>query len=178
MIEKADGTSAGEQEWTFEKVLRSMEDQNRSHALGTGQLAWIVNPAFDLLLLANLGWLLLLLPGFSTDQDTVVDFWQVYFLTLPHRWLTLFLVVADADRRSQKTGLMVAIAAIVGALVIGSYWGLEFGTRAFVCLGFVDYVWNGWHFGSQHAAYCAFTHGRQVMVVFGLSAGGFERLSF
>lgn len=128
-----------------------MEDQIRADTVVNRKPAWIVSPAFDLLLIANLGWLLLLLPGFSTDQDTLVDFWQVYFLTLPHRWITLFLVVADADRRAQKTGTMIVIASIVAALVAGSYWGLEWGPRAFICLGFVDYVWNGWHFGSQHA---------------------------
>ena len=46
---------------------------------------------------------------------------------------------------------MISIAVFTEAIVVGSYWGFEWGPRAFVCLGFVDYVWNGWHFGSQHA---------------------------
>ena len=79
-----------------------MEDQIRPNAINDRKPSWIVSPIFDLLLIANIGWLLLLLPGFSTDHDTVVDFWQVYFLTLPHRWITLFLVVADADRRAEN----------------------------------------------------------------------------
>ena len=128
-----------------------MEDQIRSNAVGDRKNVWIVSPVFDLFLLANVAWPLLLLPGFSSDNDTVVDFWQIYFLTLPHRWITLFLVVVDPDRRQHKTGLMIAVALVLGAAVLASYWGFDWGTRAFICLGFVDYVWNGWHFASQHA---------------------------
>ncbi len=128
-----------------------MEDQVGSRAAIAARPAWIVSPAFDLLLLSNLAWPLLLMPGFSTDSDTVVDFWQVYFLTLPHRWITLFLVVVDQDRRSTRTGAMLVTAALIGAVVATSFWGYDFGARAFVCLGFIDYVWNGWHFASQHA---------------------------
>ena len=55
---------------------------------------WVVSPAFDLLFIANIGWPLLLLPGMAGRSETVVDFWQIYFLTLPHRWITLILVAA------------------------------------------------------------------------------------
>jgi hypothetical protein len=51
--------------------------------VGEGR-GWIVSPAFDLLLLANLGWLVLLVPGI-TQADTAIDFWRVYYLSLPHR---------------------------------------------------------------------------------------------
>ena len=49
-----------------------LEDQVRPapvtpHAAEPGR-GWIVSPAFDLLFLANLGWLLLLLPGFATPD--------------------------------------------------------------------------------------------------------------
>src|SRR5262249_5734805 len=107
---------------------------------------WIVSPAFDLLFLANLGWLLLLLPGI-TQADTAIDFWQVYFLSLPHRWVTLVLVLADPDRREGRGWVLSAIAALAALLVVGAYAG----TGAFLCLAMVDYVWNAWHFGSQHA---------------------------
>jgi hypothetical protein len=107
---------------------------------------WIVSPAFDLLFLANLGWLLLLLPGI-TQADTSIDFWQVYYLSLPHRWVTLVLVVADSDRRDGRGWILTAIAALSAVVVVGAY----FGTGAFLCLAMIDYVWNAWHFGSQHA---------------------------
>lgn len=108
---------------------------------------WIVSPAFDLLFLANLGWLLLLVPGFATRSDTAIDFWQVYFLTLPHRWLTLVLVAADPDRRGAHTRRLVLVAALAAVVVVGAF----LGTGAFLCLALVDYVWNAWHFASQHA---------------------------
>jgi hypothetical protein len=108
---------------------------------------WIVSPAFDLLFLANLGWLLLLVPGAATRTDTPIDFWQVYFLTLPHRWLTLVLVLADPDRRAGQGRKLAVVAAAAAVLVGGAY----LGTGAFLCLAMVDYVWNAWHFGSQHA---------------------------
>lgn len=115
-----------------------------AHAqLGRG---WIVSPVFDLLFLANLGWLVLLLPGIG-QRDTGLDFWQVYFLSLPHRWITLLLVVADPDRREGRGWLLSAIAVLAALVVTGAY----FGTGAFLCLALLDYVWNAWHFGSQHA---------------------------
>ncbi|MDY3553347.1 hypothetical protein R5W24_002448 [Gemmata sp. JC717] len=108
---------------------------------------WIVSPAFDLFFLANLGWLLLLLPGFASRSDTAIDFWQIYFLTLPHRWITLVLVATDPDRREARTRTLAVVAALFAVLVIGAF----LGTGAFLCLALVDFVWNAWHFGSQHA---------------------------
>ena len=108
---------------------------------------WLVSPAFDLLFVANLGWLLLLLPGFATRSDTSIDFWQIYFLTLPHRWVTLVLVATDPDRRGGRSRRLVLVAALAGAVVLGAF----LGTGAFLCLALVDFVWNSWHFASQHA---------------------------
>lgn len=108
---------------------------------------WVVSPAFDLLFLANLGWVLLLVPGVGSPVDTPVDFWQVYFLTLPHRWITLVLVLADPDRRAGQDRKLALVAVLAAALVAGAY----LGTGAFLCLAMVDYVWNAWHFASQHA---------------------------
>ncbi len=115
--------------------------------MNTRSLPWIVSAPFDLCFLANLSWPLLLLPGFSSGSDTVIDFWQVYYLTLPHRWITLILVAIDRDRREHKSMLLVSLALLIAAVVLGTY----FGSGAFLCLGVVDYVWNGWHFASQHA---------------------------
>lgn len=130
-----------------------MEDQVRADAVtvastdaATGR-GWIVSPAFDLLFLANLGWVLLLLPGFATPTDTAIDFWQLYFLTLPHRWITLLLVVADPDRRAAQTGRLAVVAGLAAILVVGAF----LGTGAFLCLALIDYIWNAWHFASQHA---------------------------
>ena len=108
---------------------------------------WIVSPAYDLLFIANLGWLLLLLPGMSGRSETIVDFWQVYFLTVPHRWITLILVVLDPDRRGDQARrlAMIGVAALV--LVVGIW----LGTEALTCLAVIDFLWNAWHFAAQHA---------------------------
>lgn len=109
--------------------------------------AWIRSAWFDCFCLSNLCWPFLLLPAMSSHGETVVDFWQVYFLTLPHRWLTLLLVAIDPDRRT-NLGLPLAGFAICFAALVACAF---FGTDAFLCLGVVDYVWNGWHFASQHS---------------------------
>jgi hypothetical protein len=128
-----------------------VEDHIRSTAVSAPAAqagrGWIVSPVFDLLFLANLGWLLLLVPGFGTRSDTVVDFWQLYFLTLPHRWITLILVLTDRDRRGGQDRKLAVIAVLAAMLVVGAY----FGTGAFLCLAMLDYLWNAWHFASQHA---------------------------
>src|SRR5947209_562744 len=108
---------------------------------------WIVSPAFDLLFLANLPWLLALVPGFVAAEGTPhIAFWQLYFLTTPHRWITLFLVALDPDRREGRPRrfLVIALLGLVAVLSV------KLTTGAFVCLLLVDYLWNGWHFASQH----------------------------
>src|SRR5437867_7822722 len=62
--------------------------------------SWLVGPWFDLLFLANLGWpvavlLALLRP---LDETDALSLFQVYFLSTPHRWITLVLVFCDSDR--------------------------------------------------------------------------------
>lgn len=112
----------------------------------TAGRGWIVSPAFDLLFFANLGWLLLLLPGVART-DTPIDFWLVYFVTLPHRWMTLVLVLTDRDRRAGQERRLKVVALLAAVVVLGAY----FGTGAFLCVALIDFVWNAWHFGSQHA---------------------------
>jgi hypothetical protein len=108
---------------------------------------WIVSPAFDLLFLANLGWSLLLLPGAASRAGTAVDFWTLYFLSLPHRWITLVLVIADPDRREGRGRKLTLVALLAAVLVIGA----AAATDTLLCLAVVDFVWNAYHFGSQHA---------------------------
>ena len=115
--------------------------------LNLGSLSWIGSASFDLLFLANIGWPLLLIPGISSSSETAIDFWQVYYLTLPHRWITLFLVVVDPDRREQHSRMVWSMAIVSACVVLGAY----VGSGALLCLGVIDYFWNGWHFASQHA---------------------------
>lgn len=124
-----------------------MTDRRTIAAAPPALAGWVVSPAFDLFFLANLAWPLLLLPGVVSRTDTAVDFWQVYFLTLPHRWLTLGLVLLDRDRREGiSTRLIVVALAALG--LIGGVWAV---TGSLTCLAVVDYCWNAWHFGAQHA---------------------------
>ena len=84
------------------------------------QRQWIVSPFFDLCFVINIWWLLALLPqpsSIGVTQSTPFDFFQVYFLTTPHRWITLLLVVTDPDRRQGKTVVFISIA-IVAAVVV------------------------------------------------------------
>ena len=121
---------------------------------------WVVSPAFDLLFLANALWPLLLLPGLVRgDGSLQTEFWTVYFLSAPHRWITLFLVAADPDRREGRNRLFLGFA-VLAAVLVGGVWRF---TGALTCLALADYVWNSWHFASQH-------HG--VLRMYARKAGG------
>ncbi len=121
---------------------------DRDSTVAAARSSWLVSPAFDLLFLVNVGWLLALVPGFlSAERTPHIEFWQVYFLTTPHRWITLLLVAADPDRRAGRTWLFVAIA-VLAAVIVG---GVRLSGGGFICLLLIDYVWNAWHFAAQHA---------------------------
>jgi hypothetical protein len=124
-----------------------VEGEGRADAVSRPSAGWLVSPAFDLVFVANLGWLLLLVPGAATETDTVASFWQIYFLTLPHRWITLFLVALDPDPRAGRAPKLLGTALVALAFVVGVY----FGTGGLTCLAVVDFVWNAWHFGAQHS---------------------------
>jgi len=125
--------------------------------------AWIVSPAFDLLFFANVAWLLAWLPAYSSGEGmTHIDFWQLFFITTPHRWITLLLVTADPDRRVDRSGLFIGLGLVIAVAVAGVY--LSLGT--FRCLVLIDAVWNGWHFASQHSG---------ITRIYGRKAGGGRR---
>jgi len=136
-----------------------MENPVRPAEVTPGRRSWIVSPAFDLLFFANLPWVLCLIPGLAADPANPVSFWQVYFLTTPHRWITLLLVATDPDRRGGRDRLFVGFAILAVGVVAGTY--LAAGTL--LCLALIDTVWNAWHFGSQHAG---------VLRIYGRKVGG------
>jgi hypothetical protein len=145
-------------------VIEEPAPRARLRPAAGAEEAWIVSPAFDLLFIANVGWPLLWLPGMASRTETAFDFWQVYFLTLPHRWITLILVAADPDRRDGRGRLLLGIALAFMLLILG----VRYGTAAFTCLALVDYVWNAWHFAAQHSG---------VLRIYGRKAGtGWEPL--
>jgi hypothetical protein len=110
--------------------------------------AWLLGPWLDALLVANVAWPLVLLmhwgEGFAGREG--VHFWQVYFLTTPHRWITLALVFFDRQRLAERRATFFLIAAAVIAVCLG----VQLTTGTLTCLLTIDYLWNAWHFASQH----------------------------
>jgi hypothetical protein len=109
---------------------------------------WLVSPWFDALFIANVAWPLLILlqldEGFNGRAG--LQFWQVYFVTTPHRWITLLLVFLDGERFQARRGTFLSLAAVVVAVCLG----VRLTTGALTCLLAIDYVWNAWHFAAQH----------------------------
>src|SRR5690349_9246551 len=101
---------------------------------------WLLGPWYDALLIANLGWPLLLLlqvgEGFAGREG--LQFWQIYFLTTPHRWITLALVFFDRERLSRRPRLFGALAGAIILVCLTVRWT----TGTLLCLLAVDYLWN------------------------------------
>jgi hypothetical protein len=110
--------------------------------------SWLVGPWFDAFLMANIAWPLAVLlqevAGFGGQPG--LQFWQLYYVTTPHRWITLALVFLDRERFHERRSLFLAIAACAAAVCLG----VRFTTGALTCLLAVDYLWNAWHFAAQH----------------------------
>lgn len=115
------------------------------HAAGSG---WLVGPWFDALLIANVAWPLLVLAQFGEGLGGAdgLRFWQIYFVTTPHRWITLALVFLDRDRFAERRSAFLGVAAALAAVVIG----VRLSTGTLTCLLAIDYAWNAWHFAAQH----------------------------
>jgi hypothetical protein len=109
---------------------------------------WLVGPSYDLFLIANVAWPLFVLAQYGQDFGgrTGLQFWQVYFVTTPHRWITLAVVFLDRERFAGRRWLFLGLAACVVAVCLG----VRLTTGALTCLLAVDYVWNAWHFAAQH----------------------------
>ncbi len=111
-------------------------------------VGWIVSPVFDVLFFANVLWLLAFLPTYlSPEGEPYIEFWQIYFIATPHRWITHGLVLLDPDRRAGRGWTFVAIAIGIAALV----GGVQIGTGSLAALGLAYHAWNGWHFAAQHS---------------------------
>lgn len=109
---------------------------------------WLLSPAADLLFILNIGWPLIVWlqvsAGMAVHKETL--FWQVYFVTTPHRWITLVYVFLDRRRLQDRGPLLVGV--LLAALAACGAATLATGTLA--CLLTVDYLWNAWHFAAQH----------------------------
>jgi hypothetical protein len=114
----------------------------------TAARGWLLGPWLDALLVANVAWPFLLFlqwnDGFSGQAG--LQFWQLYFITTPHRWITLALVFLDRERFSQRWATFLALAGVVVAICVG----VRLSTGTLTCLLAIDYIWNAWHFAAQH----------------------------
>lgn len=109
---------------------------------------WILGRACDAFFIANVFWPVLLLlqfaPGFEGRSG--IQFWQLYFITTPHRWSTLLAVLLDQERFQQRKQAFIAVAVIIVVACLG----VRMTTGTLTCLLAVDYLWNAWHFAAQH----------------------------
>jgi len=112
--------------------------------------------AWPLLVLAQVG------EGFGGREG--VQFWQLYFITTPHRWITLVLVFCDRERFGQRKLAFLAVAAAIIVICLS----VRMTTGTLMCLLTIDYVWNAWHFAAQH-------HG--IYRIYSRRVGGDERSS-
>ncbi len=128
---------------TLERDAIAVPRTDRDSARG-----WLLGPWLDTLFLANVAWPLVLLApvGEGFVGHTGLAFWQVYFITTPHRWITLPLVFLDRERFRARRRAFLGVAAVIGALCLG----VRATTGTLTCLLAIDYVWNAWHFASQH----------------------------
>ncbi|WDQ18508.1 hypothetical protein [Rhodopirellula sp. P2] len=109
---------------------------------------FLFSPLIDLVFIANLFWPLLVVVdvfGGTTTHEGLL-FWQIYFITAPHRWITIVLVSVDHHKSQDRRWLFAALALAILTVCVG----LQMSTGSLLCLGMIDYVWNAWHFSSQH----------------------------
>lgn len=118
-------------------------------SVGSEQRAWLIGPWFDLLFLSNLTWPIIAWVSYRNlgfEGHAGIQFWQVYFITTPHRWITVLVVYSDRDRLRRNLILFPSLLA----LVVTATLFVRITTGTLTCLLTLDYLWNAWHFASQH----------------------------
>jgi hypothetical protein len=142
---------------------------------------WILSPAADLLLVANLAWPLVALIGMLSWTTGPLTFLQFYVISSAHRLITLPLVFLDrkwipaqAGRFATVTGLCTLLAA--AGLTLGErYPHPADPTNALIYLMIADYVWNAWHFASQTAGIFRI-YGRKIEATVDVDAAEREKV--
>jgi hypothetical protein len=164
---------------------------------------WLVGPWFDLFFLANFAWPIAALLYYvrSLDQESIfgandeldtLTIFQVYFLSTPHRWITLVLVFCDSDRfwksPAKFGGLGLGLVALALALVaitlnlpylvslVGFEMPMRYVGNSLILLTMLDYVWNAWHFAAQHAGISRI-YGRMARPEQSLPHAEFEKMA-
>jgi hypothetical protein len=111
--------------------------------------AWLLGPALDLALIANLIWpFVFALVWFNSRY---LHWGLALFLAsaigTPHRWITLGLVANDRARL-RAGGPKLAWTAVWTTALFAGVWAWTGGVTAVVLLA---YAWNVWHVAAQHA---------------------------
>ena len=142
---------------------------------------WLVGPWFDLVFLANLAWPVAVLLALFRPLDELdpISLFQVYFLSTPHRWITLVLVFCDSDRFRKEPARFGGLAVLLiglGLALVGVAGLLPYAASSLMLLMMLDYVWNAWHFASQHAG-IARIYGRITRPEQSLHQAEFEKMA-
>jgi len=116
-----------------------------------GGKAWLFGPWLDLIFLTNIFWPLVVLAVLfgDTSVNLTISWWRLYFLLTPHRWITLVLVFFDPERFRQHSRTFVGLA-LASVLFCASAYAVA-GMVGVMVLLEIDFLWNAWHFASQHA---------------------------
>lgn len=125
-----------------------LQETSQTNAPADAKSGFLFSPLIDLIFIANLFWPLLVFVdvfGGATTHEGLL-FWQIYFITAPHRWITIVLVSVDHHKAQDRRWLFTALALAILTVCVG----LQMGTGSLLCLGMIDYIWNAWHFSSQH----------------------------
>ena len=111
---------------------------------------FLLSPIADLLFVANIAWPLVVWFTMSyggTVANQALGFLLVYFVILPHRWITLPLVFLDKSKFQQRPRAFVGILAVVVATICA----VQLTMATLALLVALDYIWNAWHFAAQHS---------------------------
>lgn len=132
----------------IDRPASRQKETSRTNASTDTKSGFLFSPLIDLVFIANLLWPLIVFVdifGGTTTHEGLL-FWQIYFITAPHRWITIVLVSVDHHKSHDRRWLFAALALAIVTVCVG----LQIGTGSLLCLGMIDYVWNAWHFSSQH----------------------------
>lgn len=128
----------------------------------------MVSPGWDLVFILNAPWILFA-AGHVLSGDgwfPNVDDYRHFYITLPHRFITLVLVFLDRDQFSRRPKSFIAMPfAFTGLVLLAGYLGsgVFLNTDTLICILTIDYIWNAYHFASQHYG---------VTRIYGRKAGG------
>ena len=129
---------------------------------------YMVSPGWDLMFIINVPWVLFALADVLHRDDWLPDLHNLryFYLSVPHRFMTLALVFLDREQFSRRPRMFVGLPLGFGALVLAAAFlgtGTFFNVQTLICILTVDYIWNAYHFASQHYG---------IARIYGRKAGG------